>query len=50
VVAVNTALDSAPETLNRDPYGAGWLLRLKASDPAEAGALLDAAAYAKLTG
>ena len=50
VVAVNTALDSAPETLNRDPYGAGWLLRLKASDPAEAAALLDAAAYAKLTG
>ncbi len=50
VVAVNTALDSAPETLNKDPYGAGWILRLKPSDPAEAGALLDASAYAGLTG
>ena len=48
-MAVNTALDSAPETLNKDPYGAGWILRLKPSDPAEAGALLDAAAYAELT-
>jgi glycine cleavage system H protein len=49
VVAVNTALDSAPETLNRDPYGAGWILKLKPADPAEAGALLEAAAYAELT-
>jgi len=49
VVAVNTALDSAPETVNRDPYGAGWILKLKLSNPAEAGALLDAAAYAQLT-
>ncbi len=50
VVAVNTALDSAPETLNKDPYGAGCILRLKPSDPAETGALLDASAYAGLTG
>jgi len=49
VVAVNTALDSTPETLNRDPYGEGWILKLKLSDPAEAGALLDAAAYVKAT-
>jgi glycine cleavage system H protein len=49
VVAVNAALDSAPESLNRDPYGEGWILRLKPSNPPEAGALLDAAAYAKLT-
>jgi glycine cleavage system H protein len=49
VVAVNTALDSKPETLNADPYGAGWIMRLKAADPADAGALLDAAAYSKLT-
>lgn len=49
VVAVNTALDTAPETLNKDPFGAGWILRLRPTDPAEAGALLDAAAYAKLT-
>jgi glycine cleavage system H protein len=49
VIAVNSALDAAPETLNRDPYGAGWILKLKLSDPAEAGSLLDAAAYAALT-
>jgi glycine cleavage system H protein len=49
VVAVNTALDGKPETLNADPYGAGWIMKLKASDPADAGSLLDAAAYAKLT-
>jgi glycine cleavage system H protein len=50
VVAVNTALDSAPETLNSDPYGLGWILKIKLSDPAEAGALMDAAAYALQTG
>jgi glycine cleavage system H protein len=49
VVAVNTALDGAPETLNRDPYGAGWILKLRLSDAGEAEGLLDAAAYAKLT-
>ena len=49
VVAVNTALDAAPEALNRDPYGGGWMLRLKPTDPSEAGALMDAAAYTALT-
>ncbi|HXQ80293.1 MAG TPA: glycine cleavage system protein GcvH [Opitutaceae bacterium] len=49
VVAVNTALDSAPETLNKDPYGGGWILKLRPSDSAEAEALLDAAAYSELT-
>jgi glycine cleavage system H protein len=49
VVAVNTALDSAPEALNRDPYGAGWILKLRLSDGGEAAGLLDAAAYAQLT-
>jgi glycine cleavage system H protein len=47
VVAVNTALDSAPETLNSDPYGKGWIMKVRA-DTAEAAPLLDAAAYAKL--
>ncbi len=50
VVAVNAALDSAPETVNRDPYADGWMLRLKPADAAAAGALLDAAAYSKLVG
>jgi glycine cleavage system H protein len=49
VTAVNSALDSAPETLNRDAYGAGWILKLKLSDPAQTAALMDAAAYSKLT-
>jgi glycine cleavage system H protein len=49
VVAVNTALDSAPETLNKDPYGGGWILKLKPANPAESGALLEAAAYTELT-
>jgi glycine cleavage system H protein len=49
VVAVNKALEGAPETLNRDPYGGGWILKLKLADASEAAALMDAAAYAKLT-
>jgi glycine cleavage system H protein len=50
VTAVNPALASAPETVNRAPYGEGWMLKLKPANPAAAAALLDAAAYAKLTG
>jgi glycine cleavage system H protein len=50
VVAVNPALDAAPETVNREPYGAGWMMRLRPADPAAAGALLDAAAYGALLG
>lgn len=50
VVAVNGALDGAPETVNRAPYADGWMLRLKPADPAAVASLLDAAAYAKLVG
>ncbi len=50
VVAVNPALDAAPETLNRDPYAEGWMLQIKVSNPAEADALLDASAYEKTLG
>jgi len=50
VVAVNTALDQAPEALNRDPFGDAWIVKLKAANPGEAGALMDAAAYAKSIG
>ena len=49
VVAVNGALDSAPETVNREPFGAGWIARIRLASPADAAALLDAAAYAVLT-
>ena len=49
VLEVNGALDSAPETLNRDPYGEGWMLKVKLSGPVPA-ELLDADAYAKHIG
>ena len=45
VVAVNDDLSESPEKINEDPYGEGWLVRVKLSDPSEQEALLDAAAY-----
>jgi glycine cleavage system H protein len=50
VIAINPALDSAPETVNSDAYQGGWMLKLKLANPADADALLDAAAYTKLIG
>jgi glycine cleavage system H protein len=50
VIAVNAALDGAPESLNTAPYDAAWMLKLKLANPADAEALLDAAAYTKLLG
>lgn len=47
VVAVNTKLNDAPETINSDPYGEGWMVEIELSNPAEVDSLLDAAAYAK---
>jgi glycine cleavage system H protein len=45
IVAVNETLADSPETINEDPYGDGWLVRVRLSDPGEQEALLDAAAY-----
>jgi glycine cleavage system H protein len=45
VIAVNTKVVDEPETVNADPYGDGWLVRVRLSDPGEADGLLDAAAY-----
>ena len=45
VLEVNRAVADAPETVNDDPYGEGWLVRVRLTDPAEADALLDAEAY-----
>jgi glycine cleavage system H protein len=45
---VNQAVVDAPETVNEDPYGQGWLVRIRLSDPSEADDLLDAAAYRRL--
>lgn len=49
VVARNDTLDSAPETVNADPYGDGWLVRVRMADPGQAQGLLSAAEYARLT-
>jgi glycine cleavage system H protein len=45
IVEVNTALGDTPEAINSDPYGAGWLVRVRLSDPSERDALLDPEAY-----
>ena len=45
VLAVNQKAVDEPETVNADPYGEGWLVRIRVSDPAEAEALMDAEAY-----
>jgi glycine cleavage system H protein len=50
VLAINSALDGAPETVNSAPYDGGWMLKLKLADPAAPGALLDPAAYTTLVG
>jgi glycine cleavage system H protein len=50
IAAVNPALQGDPALVNKDCYGAGWLLRLSPSDPAEWDGLLDAAAYEKECG
>jgi glycine cleavage system H protein len=47
ITEANKALAAAPETLNSDPYGAGWIAKLTLSDPAELDGLMDAAAYEK---
>lgn len=50
VVAVNEALASAPELVNSDPYGEGWMLKIKIADQSEIQNLLKAAAYKKMIG
>ncbi len=47
VVAVNSVLDTAPETVNRDPYGDGWFFKVQPDDITELEELLDAQAYAE---
>ena len=48
VVAVNDGLSDAPERINDDPYGEGWLVKVKLSEPSEANSLLDVDDYKKL--
>jgi glycine cleavage system H protein len=48
VTGSNDALSGAPELVNADPYGEGWMLRVRLADPAQVDGLLDAAAYEQL--
>jgi glycine cleavage system H protein len=50
IVEVNGALDSNPGAVNADPYGDGWMIRIRADDPAAVDALLDASDYQALIG
>ena len=47
IIEFNDALEANPELVNNDPYGAGWMVKVRVSDPSEFEALLDAAAYAQ---
>ena len=48
VIEVNQAVVDAPETVNEDPYGAGWLIRIRLTDPGETDDLLDVEGYKEL--
>lgn len=48
VVDVNEAISDAPETINQDPYGEGWMVKIRISNPDELNSLMDAAAYKDL--
>ncbi len=50
IVEVNEALEDAPETVNNDPYGDGWIIKIEIKDMAEVDALMDADAYKELIG
>ena len=49
VLEANAALTGEPELVNREPYGAGWMLRIRVAEPAQLDELLEPAAYTKLT-
>ena len=48
VVEVNPALGDSPDVVNKDPYGKGWLIKIRMSDPAETGKLLSAVKYQEI--
>jgi glycine cleavage system H protein len=48
ITEANGAVSESPETINSDPYGGGWLVKVKLSDPSETESLMDAAAYQKM--
>ena len=50
IIEFNDALESAPESVNSDPYGAGWMIKVKVSDLGEVDSLLSSDAYKELIG
>ncbi|MDR7371924.1 glycine cleavage system protein GcvH [Flavobacterium aquidurense] len=50
IIAFNDSLESAPETVNSDPYGAGWMIKIKIADASEIDSLLSDSAYKQLIG
>jgi glycine cleavage system H protein len=50
VVEINDKLDASPETVNSDPYGDGWMIKMQLSNPVEIDALLTAESYGELIG
>lgn len=50
IIEFNSALEASPETVNSDPYGDGWMVKVKISDASELDGLMDAAAYQALVG
>ncbi|HYD92102.1 MAG TPA: glycine cleavage system protein GcvH [Flavobacterium sp.] len=50
IIEFNESLETAPETVNTDPYGAGWMVKVKLSDPSEEGSLLTSEQYKELIG
>ena len=50
IVEVNDKLESEPELVNNDPYGDGWMVKIKLDNPSQVDELLDLAAYEKITG
>lgn len=50
ITEVNPSLNSSPELVNTDPYGQGWMVKMKLANPADIDALMDASAYEQLVG
>ena len=49
ITEFNTGLNGSPESVNTDPYGAGWMIKMTVSNPADVAELMDAAAYEAIT-
>ena len=50
VIEINEELDGSPELVNDDPYGKGWMIKIKLADDADTGELLDASGYQEVIG